>query len=478
MESSESRAGSDKYEFVIKRSAYDGMKADAVIYGSREIVNMAEKDGSIRQLVNVASLPSIVGRAIAMPDIHSGYGFPIGGVAAFDMDEGIISPGGVGYDINCGVTLISVPITVAEFLKKQRETVDDLFVSIPSGVGVNGKLNLSESQTEEIMVDGIDWAIRNGYGIDSDTESTEEEGRFDGADPSMVSRSAIARGRKQIGTLGAGNHFVEVQRVGEVVDGELAGKFGILDGELTVMVHTGSRGLGHQVASDYIEKLHHHPIKDLPDEQLVYARSSEKIYWNYLAAMKAAANFAFVNREIITSQIRKTFSRHFKLQDDDMRMIYSISHNLAREETHDVDGHTRKLMVHRKGATRALPPGRKENGLRYRETGHPVLVPGDMGRKSYVLVGTERNLKMTFASSCHGAGRQLSRHAALRSLDAANVKSSLQERKIYLKTASSKAILEEAPESYKDVDKVVKSVEGAEIARIVTSLYPMGVVKG
>ncbi len=469
---------SGNYEFVIRKSDHPGMKTDAVIYGDREIINMAERDGSMKQLINVASLPSIVGRAIAMPDIHSGYGFPIGGVAAYDVNDGIISPGGVGYDINCGVSLISIPITVDEFMKKQRETVDDLFRSIPSGVGINGRINLSETETEEIMNEGIGWALRNGYGIESDRESTEESGCFEGADPSKVSRSAIARGRKQIGTIGAGNHFVEVQRVGEIMQPDIANAFGIRSGEVAVMIHTGSRGLGHQVATDYIEKLHSKPWKDLPDDQLVYAHSSENIYWKYLAAMKAAANFAFVNREIIASQIRKIFSKHFGLQEEDMKMIYSISHNLAREEVHEVDGVARRLMVHRKGATRALPPGKKENGSKYQNTGHPVLVPGDMGRKSYVLVGTRENLQLTFASSCHGAGRQLSRHAAMKLVNADKVESILRERRIYLKTASARAILEEAPESYKDVDRVVSSVENAGIARVVSALYPIGVVKG
>ncbi len=464
--------------YRVDRDISAGMNCDALVFGSRDLVDRAGKDGSIAQLINVSKLPGIVGSAMAMPDIHSGYGFPIGGVAAFAYDDGIISPGGVGYDINCGVSLVSVPLTIDEFLKSRKEVIDALFNSVPSGVGTKGRIRLTGGQLSAILEEGIEWAIANGIGNPEDRGRTDEYGSFKGADASKISESARARGIRQIGTLGAGNHFLEIQAVDQVLDLQAAEAFGLSKGTVTVMVHTGSRGLGHQVATDYIEKLLNSGTEDLPDRQLVYARSGERVFDDYMAAMQGAANFAFVNREVIIDQVRKVFVRSFNIDPIEMRLVYSISHNLARVEEHSVGGSRKKLIVHRKGATRAFPAGRQENGKEFVATGHPVLVPGSMGTKSYVLVGERENLPLSFGSTCHGAGRSISRHRALESLSRSKVAAELEGLGVMLKTASSRAILEEAPESYKGIEDVIESVIGAGLSRPVASLRPLGVVKG
>ncbi len=464
--------------FGIDRDVNRGMNSGALIFASEDLVQKAMSDGSIEQLVNVTKLPGIVGPAIAMPDIHLGYGFPIGGVAAFSYDDGLVSPGGVGYDINCGVSLLSIPITQSTFASKRKEVIDALFQRIPSGVGTKGKLDLSRQQLASVMTEGINWVIENGMGDAMDVDHTDELGKFGEAEVSKVSPAATGRGMKQLGTLGAGNHFVEIQRVSRVFDSKIASAFNLSENNITAMVHTGSRGLGHQVATDYIEKLLRSGSNQLPDRQLVFARNGERLFDDYIGAMQAAANFAFSNREIIIDQIRRVFAKAFNLEYEDMRIVYSISHNLARVEEHEVEGKKTRLIVHRKGATRAFPPGRKENGSLFKLTGHPVLVPGSMGSDSYVLVGEKKNMELTFGSSCHGAGRVISRHKAMETLNLSRVSEELNEKGVYLKTASRKVIQEEAPGSYKQIEQVIRSIEGAGISRSVVSLSPLGVIKG
>ena len=475
----------DSFRWEIPRSYKQGMRVPGVIYASQHMIEQIKRDNAPEQVANVATLPGIVKASMAMPDIHWGYGFPIGGVAAFDAEEGIISPGGVGYDINCGGRLLTTNLDEKDVRPKLKELVDNIFMNVPSGVGEKGKLRLNFGELNKVLDFGAKWAVENGYGWEEDLERLEEGGSIKFADHTKVSDKAKKRGAPQLGTLGAGNHFLEVQRVEKIFLPEIAKKFGIThEGQITVMIHTGSRGLGHQVASDYIRVMEQAARKygiKLLDPQLACAPVKSKEAEDYFAAMSAAANFGFTNRQLITHWVRESFGKVFGEDPEDlgMHLVYGVAHNIAKLEEHIVDGKRMKVYVHRKGATRAFAAGREELSQLYRDVGQPVLIPGDMGTSSYVLVGTQKAMEETFGSTCHGAGRVMSRHAALRKFRGEEIKRELWEKKhIYVRSASNRVAAEEAPDAYKDVNEVVRAVEGAGISRIVAKMVPLGVVKG
>lgn len=474
----------DNFRWKIPKTYKKGMRVDGIIFASEHMLDEIRKDNAPEQVANVAFLPGIIRASYAMPDIHWGYGFPIGGVAAFDYDEGIISPGGVGYDINCGVKMVRTDLTLKDVQPKIKELIDSIFVEVPSGVGSKGKIKLNMNDLNNVLTEGAKWAVANGFGWDEDLERIEENGRIPGADPSKVSEKAKSRGIPQLGSLGAGNHFLEVQVVDKIFIPEIAKKFGIFEeGQITVMIHTGSRGLGHQVATDYIEIMEDASKKyniNLPDKQLASAPIHTKEAQDYISAMAAAANFGFVNRQMINHWTRTAFEKIFKTSAEDlgMHVIYSLAHNIAKIEEYEIDGKRKKVVVHRKGATRAFPAGHPALPDIYKDIGQPVLIPGDMGRASYLLVGTEQALKETFGSTCHGAGRVLSRNEALRRYRGEQVKKDLLQKGIYVKSASSDVAAEEAPGAYKNVDDVVEAVQGANISKIVVRMRPIGVMKG
>ncbi|MGC8610554.1 MAG: RtcB family protein [Thermoplasmata archaeon] len=474
----------DDFRWRIPKTYKKGMRVDGIIIASEHMLNDIRNDNAPEQVANVATLPGIIRASYAMPDIHWGYGFPIGGVAAFDFDEGVISPGGVGYDINCGVKMVRTNLTIKDVRPKIKELVDTIFEEVPSGVGSEGKIKLNRNDLNGVLSEGAKWAVENGYGWQEDLERIEEYGRIEGGDPSKISEKAKSRGAPQLGTLGAGNHFLEVQVVDKIFLPDVAKRFGIFEeGQITVMIHTGSRGLGHQVATDYIEIMESAAKKykiELVDKQLAAAPIHSKEAQDYISAMAGAANFGFVNRQMINHWTRRAFERIFKTDAEslDMHVIYSVAHNIAKIEEYEIDGKRRKVVVHRKGATRAFPANHPSLPDIYKDIGQPVLIPGDMGRASYLLVGTQRAMEETFGSTCHGAGRVLSRNEALRRYRGEAVKRELLNNGIYVKSATSEVAAEEAPGAYKNVDDVVNAVEGAGISRIVVRLRPIGVMKG
>ncbi|MFH0863429.1 MAG: RtcB family protein [Candidatus Altiarchaeota archaeon] len=452
-----------------------GMRVPARIIASDKMYPTIE-EGVFRQISNVAKLPGIVAPALVMPDGHFGYGFPIGGVAAFDMEEGIISPGGVGYDINCGVRMMTSNLTADEVRPKLKKIADDLFDEVPSGLGSESRLKYGNKELEEVCVSGAKWAVEKGFGIKEDLRHIEEYGAIEGADPRAISDRAKKRGRPQLGTLGSGNHFLEVGKVAEIFDPDAARRFGITSvGQVTVMVHCGSRGLGYQVADEYIGVMLDAARKygiTLPDRELACAPISSKEAQEYVKAMYCAVNYAFANRQFITHWVREVFGGHFP--GSKLDLMYDVCHNIAKFEDHG--GKT--LCVHRKGATRAFAAGRKELPSDYRELGQPVLVPGDMGTSSYVLVGTDTAMTESFGSVCHGAGRKQSRSAAKHGIRGEEVQRRLEAKGEVIRAASYEVLAEEQPDAYKDVDEVVRSVELAGLGRLVAKVVPMGVVKG
>ncbi len=475
----------DDFRWEIPTTHKKGMRVPGRIFATHNMIDQIKKDNAPEQVANVATLPGIVKASMAMPDIHWGYGFPIGGVAAFSEEDGIISPGGVGYDINCGVRLLRTNLRESDVRSKLKELVDTIFVNVPSGVGEKGKLRLSQRELNEVLDHGVKWAVDHGYGWAEDLERIEEGGSIKYADHSMVSEKAKKRGAPQLGTLGAGNHFLEVQKVDKIFMPEVAKKFGIEEeGQIMVMIHTGSRGLGHQVATDYIRVMEEAARKyniSLADRQLACAPVKSKEAERYFAAMSAAANFGFTNRQLIMHWVRESFGKVFGENPEElgMHLVYGVAHNIAKLEEHMVDGKRMRVYVHRKGATRAFAAGREELPAFYRDVGQPVLIPGDMGTASYVLVGTQKAMEETFGSTCHGAGRVMSRHQALRKFRGDEIKKQLwEEKKIYVRSASNRVAAEEAPGAYKNVDDVVRAVEGAGISKIVARLVPLGVVKG
>jgi tRNA-splicing ligase RtcB len=460
------------------------MRTDGLVFASEKMMQDLRREQALEQVCNVATLPGIVGPSMAMPDIHWGYGFPIGGVAAFDAEEGVVSPGGVGYDINCGVRLLRSSIESSEIEPHLERLADALYQNIPSGVGSHrSDLKLSASEEERVLIEGAAWSVQQGFGEDSDLEYIEGKGVITGADPELVSARALERGRAQLGTLGSGNHFLEIQRVEAVYDEEAAGLLGLYPGQVTVSIHTGSRGLGYQICDDYLKVMLSAARKygiTLPDRQLCCAPLQSDEARNYLAAMACAANFAFANRQVITAGVRQTFEEVLGKGAADLRLgiIYDVCHNIAKWEEHRVEGRKRRLCVHRKGATRAFPPGHAEIPKAYRKIGQPVLIPGDMGRYSYVLTGTEGAFEETFGSTCHGAGRVMSRHAAKKAARGRDLYGELGMHGILVRAAGRATVAEEMPEAYKDVADVVSVVEQAGIGHVVARLKPMAVVKG
>jgi tRNA-splicing ligase RtcB len=472
----------DAYRWEIPREGK--MRTRGLIFCSKDMLPMLESDQSLQQVANVATLPGIVGPSLAMPDIHWGYGFAIGGVAAFDLDSGIVSPGGVGYDINCGVRLLRTRLSREQVAPRMKTLVDTLFSNIPSGVGSRRQdFKLTGSAFKKVLKDGARWAVKEGLGEASDLAHIEAGGAIAGADPEAVTDFALNRGKDQLGTLGSGNHFVEVGYIDEIYDAALAAQLGLFPDQVTVIVHTGSRGLGHQVCEDSIKVMLKAAAKygiELPDRQLCCAPITSPEGQRYLAAMAGAANFAFANRQLITHWVRESFEQVFQMgpRDLGLELVYDVCHNIAKIETHTVEGKTRKLCVHRKGATRAFPPRHPEVPEAYRATGQPVLIPGDMGRYSYVLVGTEKALMETFGSTCHGAGRLMSRHQAKKAARGRSIIQELAARGIVVRGAGRGTIDEELSEAYKDVSGVVDVVHGAGIAKKVARLKPLGVIKG
>ena len=460
------------------------MRTEGLVFATEKMISFLQKEHALEQVRNVATLPGIVGPSIAMPDIHWGYGFPIGGVAAFDPEDGVVSPGGVGYDINCGVRLLRSAVPIDEIRPMARRLADTLFRNVPSGVGSCRKdLKLMVQQERKVLVQGAQWAVDHGFGKEEDLRHIEERGALSGADPELVSDRAMERGRAQLGTLGSGNHFLEVQEVEEIQDPQAAEALGLFKGQMTVTIHTGSRGFGYQVCDDYLHVMQKASRKygiDLPDRQLCCAPLDSPEGKQYLAAMACAANFAFANRQLITAWVRESFEQVTGKGPEDLRLsvIYDVCHNIAKWERHLVDGEEKRLCIHRKGATRAFPPGHPETPELYRHIGQPVLIPGDMGRYSYVLVGTQEAYHQTFGSTCHGAGRVLSRHAAKRAARGHNIEAELAAKGITIRAAGRATIAEEISEAYKDVMEVVSVVQQAGIGKIVARLKPVIVIKG
>ncbi|MBN2378934.1 RtcB family protein [candidate division WOR-3 bacterium] len=459
------------------------MLVDGVIYTSEKLLPVLVSDNAPQQVENVAHLPGIVGFSMAMPDIHWGYGFPIGGVAAFDVEKGVISPGGVGYDINCGVRLMRTDLEAKDLKPRIRELMQAMYNAVPAGVGKSGRIHVKRNELESVLRQGARWAVKQGYGWEEDLVHTEEQGCLDGADSSNVSDRAFERGLPQIGTLGAGNHFLEIQEVDEIFDQEAAEAMGLRRGQAVVMIHTGSRGFGYQVCDDAVKSLGQAVQKyhlSIPDRQLACAPVSSPEGKAYFGAMAGAANYAWANRQAIMHWVREAFERTFGIGSEKLglALVYDVAHNIAKFEEYQVDGKTRKLCVHRKGATRSFGPGHPDIPAVYRSIGQPVIIPGDMGTASYVLVGTDKAMRESFGSTCHGAGRVWSRSKALKQVRGHEVKSRLEGQGILVLSASTKTLAEETPEAYKDVDEVVEVTHNAGISKKVARMKPLGVIKG
>ena len=474
----------DDYRWEIPRSYKTGMSAPGLIFASESMLNHIWEEQVFQQVANVAFLPGIVGHSLAMPDIHWGYGFPIGGVAATRVKDGVISPGGVGFDINCGVRLLRTNLTEEEVRPKIEQLVAALFINVPSGLGSEGKIRVNEKELEKVLTKGSRWALEKGYGEAADITASEESGCLKGADPDKVSSKAKKRGIPQLGTLGSGNHFLEVEVVDEIYDWDAATVMGINDvGQVLLLIHTGSRGFGHEVCTDYVrllgEAVKRYGIS-LPDRQLACAPVQSPEGQDYLAAMSCAANYAWTNRQCIAHWVRESFIRVFgkSLRELGMEQIYDVCHNIAKIEEHTIDGKKHTLCVHRKGATRAFPAAHPDIPDIYQNIGQPVLIPGDMGRCSYIALGTELAMKESFGSTCHGAGRVQSRSAAKRSLRGADVAKALAAKGITVKTGSIGSLAEEASEAYKDVSEVVEITDKAGISHKVARAIPIGVIKG
>ena len=471
--------------YEISKETQQCMNVPVKIYASDALVQKMKQDATFKQATNAACLPGIYKHSIVLPDGHQGYGFPIGGVAATDYENGVISPGGVGYDINCGVRILRTNLDEKDVRPKVRQLIDQLFADVPTGVGKQGKIHLrSHSGVDEILRDGSKWAVEEGYGWEEDLDHQEANGRIDIADPSEVPGSAKERGLKQSGTLGSGNHFIEIQLVDEIYDEEAAKLMGITrKGQVMVMIHSGSRGLGHQVCSEYIRKMTQAMRKyniEVPDRELCCAPTTSPEGQAYLGAMSAAANYAFANRQVMMHRTRQSFSKIMgqSPEDLDMGLIYDVAHNMGKVEEHTIDGQKKKVVVHRKGATRAFPPGHPDIPSKYRNVGQPVLIPGTMGTASYILMGNEQSMDLSFGSTAHGAGRFMSRSRAKRQFFGKEIQDKLASEGIIVRATKGIVIAEEAPGAYKDVDEVVKVSDSLGIATKAIRLRPIGVIKG
>ncbi|MFA5145535.1 MAG: RtcB family protein [Candidatus Omnitrophota bacterium] len=474
----------DNYRWQIPKSYKGGMRVPGIIYADEKLLKDIRQDKAMEQVANVAFLPGIVKASLAMPDIHWGYGFCIGGVAATDPQEGgVISPGGVGFDINCGVRLLKTNLEYDQIKDKIKDLVYALFSDVPAGVGSKGDIRVSRKEEKEILIKGSKWAVEKGYGAPEDLECTEEYGAMAGADPQAVSERAFERGKAQSGTLGSGNHFLEIQVIDQLYDRDACDELNLNLGQITIMIHSGSRGLGYQICEDYTRSMIHCLTKyniNVPDRQLACAPVNSQEGQEYFAAMKCAANYAWANRQCLMHLTRKSFERVLNTpwQKLGMSLIYDVAHNIAKMEEHNVDGKKKPLCIHRKGATRAFGPGHPALPQRYQKMGQPVIIPGDMGRNSYLLVGTRKAMEETFGSACHGAGRLKSRTAAAKSIDADTLLQDLESRGIIVKASCRGTVVEEAPEAYKDVNEVVDVVHNAGISKRVCRMRPLGVIKG
>lgn len=470
-----------KYKYIIQPTGK--MSVPSVVFTTERLLPLLFKDKSLEQLKNVASLPGVEKYALGMPDIHEGYGFPIGGVAAFDVHEGVVSPGGVGFDINCGVRVILTNIEKSEIEPRLRKIGEILFNTIPSGLGSTGIEKFSRKEIKSILRRGVYWALESGFGYDRDVEVIEENGMMKDADPSLVSSEAIKRGSTELGTLGAGNHFLEIDYIDKIFNSEIAKAFGLFKDQVVIWIHTGSRGLGHQIAKEFIEllrnKMHHYGIP-LLDKELVSVPILSDEGGQYLRAMAAAANFAWVNRQLITHYVRLAFSKVFGVSSVKlgMNVLYDVAHNIAKFEKYNINGQEKLLLVHRKGATRAFPKGHPDVPLQYRDAGQPVLLPGDMRTGSYILVGDVKSLDLTFGSVAHGAGRILSRHKALKKIKFEKVRYEMNQSNIILMANNRRVVREEAPEAYKDVNEVIIPIEENGLAKKVAYSRPLLVIKG
>ena len=472
----------DEYRLEVPRDYRPGMHTNGIIYVDAILEKTLEPE-AIAQVANVASLPGIVGPALAMPDIHTGYGFPIGGVAAFDMEEGIVSPGGVGYDINCGVRLMKTTLEKGKVFPRMKDLVDRLFNEVPSGVGSKGRIRLGPDDEKKILLRGARWAVEQGFGTATDLDLAESGGCLDGADPGLISTKAYERGRAQQGTLGSGNHFIEVQYIDEIYDETAANALGLFIGQVTVMIHTGSRGFGHQVCTDFLGVMEKAAVKydiRLNDRELACAPIKSREARDYLAAMRAAANYAWANRQCIMHWTREAFMSFFGMTPSQLGMglVYDVAHNIAKVEHHVFEGKKRKLLVHRKGATRAFPAGHPELTGVYRNLGQPVIIPGDMGRASYLFLGAATSMSETFGSAGHGAGRVMSRGQAIKKAKGRAIWRELEDRGVIVRASGRETLAEEMPEAYKDVAEVVNVIQKAGIAKKVARMRPLGVVKG
>ncbi|MBW1721573.1 MAG: RtcB family protein [Deltaproteobacteria bacterium] len=459
------------------------MRVPGLIFSSKALIKDIEKDQSLVQVTNVATLPGIRGYSLAMPDIHWGYGFPIGGVAAFDVDEGIISPGGVGYDINCGCRLMTTSLIANEIMPNLRKLLSDLFIAVPAGVGSTGVVHLSKKEETEVALEGAAWVVKQGFGRPEDLERTEDHGTLEGADPSVLSDRAMKRGIDQLGTLGSGNHFLEIQVVDKVYDLQIARAFRIFEGQVTVLIHSGSRGFGHQICDDFLKEMGRQlPSQkiDLPDRQLACALLRSDLGRRYLSAMACAANYAWANRQILMHLVYETFIRSLSIGPKElgMELLYDVCHNIAKIERHTYKGREVSLCVHRKGATRSLPPGHPGIPPLYRQAGQPVLIPGDMGTYSFILAGAPGAMEKSFGSSCHGAGRVMSRSQAVKTAKGRAIHRELEDRGILVQSKGKRTMKEEIPEAYKDVSQVVEVVHQAGLAKKVARLKPLAVIKG
>jgi len=471
--------------YVWRIPRYRGdMKVPGVVYADQALLEKMKTDRTLLQCANVATLKGIYKYAITMPDGHEGYGFPIGGVAATDYEEGVISPGGVGYDINCGVRLLRTNLTEKDVRPKLSQLLEAIFRNVPSGLGSKGKIRLNPAELDRVIVEGINWALERGYGWPEDREHCEEYGCMSGADPRNISPIAKKRGAPELGTLGSGNHFLEIQKVDRIFDPEKAKALGIREeGQVTVMIHTGSRGFGHQICSDYLRIMDRAVRRygiTLPDRELACVPGHSQEGRDYFSAMTGAVNYAFTNRQCITHWVREAFSQAFNQPAEKLglELIYDVAHNICKVEEHTVDGGRRKVFVHRKGATRALPPGHPALPRSYQSTGQPVLIAGTMGTSSWILIGTPKSMELSFGSTAHGAGRYMSRRAATRQFGGHQVKRELEGRGILVRAASMTVVAEEAPGAYKNVDRVADVSHNIGIGTKVVRLVPLGVVKG
>lgn len=474
----------DEYRWCIPKDYMKGMLVDGIVYADDVLMKTIQTDQSLQQVANAAHLPGIVKYSLAMPDIHWGYGLPIGGVVATDPEKGgVITPGGVGSDINCGVRLIRTNLKFKDVQGKLKDLINALFNKIPCGVGEEGSITLSPKEEREVLIKGARWAVENGYGWEKDLEFTEAHGCLPNADPDAVSKKALERGKRQLGTLGSGNHFLEVQRVERIFDKESAWVLGLEEDQITIMIHSGSRGLGYQVCDDYLHGWDAVLKKygfNVPDRQLVCAPVNSEEGQEYLSAMACSANYAWANRQCLMHWTREVFQNFFKASAESLglELVYDVAHNIAKFEEHEVDGKKVRLCVHRKGATRAFPPGHPEIPEKYRSLGQPVIIPGDMGTASYVLLGTTKAMQETFGSTCHGAGRVLSRNAAINATKNRAIDKELAEKGIFVRARGRETLGEEAPEAYKDVDHVVNVVHEAGISKRVARMKPLAVMKG